>query len=208
MVNKSTSFDFGHNKQDSFFEFENNRQDNLEHWGNSTEQHDQPNNSELVYITCSQVTKLVRNITDTVKKAWPMPTAPPPNSGSNAGSPQRAQRQANTQRGGIPWLNVEKMSATPKEARIMDYQLPDDPANGGRKFNDIVLKLYYNGAMFLWGLKFTSPHYSNLYSWFGSEFDNWKEKRFLLGTEVREFDGRVFAHTEPLPQQTTGKTRK
>ena len=134
-----------------------------------------------------------------------MAQLPAPNqqtsTGKNGGG--RKPSSSGGTRQGIPFLKVEQMTAEPKKAKIMDLQIPPDPPAGQRKFNDIVLKIYYNGTVWLWGLKASSPHYAGLTAMFGGDSDNWIDQEFLLGTETREFDGRTFAHVEP-----TAKTQE
>lgn len=136
-----------------------------------------------------------------------MAQAPAPSQNQSSSSGGRTSKPSGNARSGIPFLKVELMSATPKKAKIMDYQIPDPPANGQRQFNDVVLKVFYNGSLFLWGLKSSSPHYANLFQWFGNDLDDWRDKEFMLGTETREFDGRVFAHTEPIAVASGGRKK-
>lgn len=151
---------------------------------------------------------VISNFNSTREELRNMAQAPAPTSGGgNRQTANNNRSGSGRQQTGIPFLKLDLMSREPREARIMDYQIVEDRQNGQRKFNDIILKLYYNGSMYLWGLKFDSQLYSNLFQWFGSELDDWKEKRFLLGADVREFDGKLTTHMEPMPAGT-GRSKK
>ena len=129
-------------------------------------------------------------------------------SGRGGRAGQSFNNSGGRQRAGLPYLKIENVSQDFKKAKIMATQVVPDRTDGSRKFSDIQIKIYYNGQIYLWGLKFTHPVYGALLDFFGSDTDHWQDQEFMLGLELDEFSGRPNLRVAPVDKPVTTGRKK
>ena len=110
---------------------------------------------------------------------------------------ESAQQRNRKSTSGITWLNVQDLSATPKEAKILAVNYNKNGRFGAR----VELKLAIDGQIKYWGVPplkdGKSPNYELLTSRFGLEENEWIDQRILLYAEPHKFyDGQFFVRVD------------
>lgn len=107
-----------------------------------------------------------------------------------------------SQRAGLPYLKAENLTFEKKPAKVLAVKINEA---GKNKFSDVVLKVMYSGALYLFGLKISNPNYAILLDCWGPNDKTWIDKEFLVFLEQDEFDNRNWVRIE-VPK--SGKARQ
>lgn len=117
------------------------------------------------------------------------------NIAGNGGGGARPQGQR--QRGGLPFLKAENVTAEKRVAKILGTKQGEDQRGKGK----VSLKIAFAGNTYLWDLRLNNPNLATLVGLFGQHEEQWVGEQFLLGLQEDEFTNvswpTVFASEEP-----------
>jgi hypothetical protein len=120
-------------------------------------------------------------------------TIPTSSGGSTQGGQSRGKQQGlQYARWDSPWLSFDK-----KEARVIDVKV-NIPVEGKQQFSDVVMKFACDGVPRLWGFKAGTPELEKLTAAWGSNENDWPEKKFFIYLEEDMFDGKRYVRAEPI----------
>lgn len=168
------SFDFGHNRVDDADPWGDRSRADKNGEGSRTLT-DSSALSELQEITCSQVLKMVRQTTDTVRKAYRMPPKPTSNS---KGRGNTAPAPAASEGGGdfAPFLKINNLikSKVLKIGQKFSMSVTGAREAGKDNFSDVFVDVKIGKNEYTWGLTADKKAYAALYERFGGNLDKWR----------------------------------
>lgn len=116
-------------------------------------------------------------------------------SGGNGASASNRSNQA----GGLPWLKAENVVSEPRAASILAARAEDDRWGN----NSVVVKLRYDGKLYLWQPNVKNPCFDSLIDILGGDESKWAGNEVLIFCEQDQVTDRYY-----LRVKAATKTRK
>jgi hypothetical protein len=127
-----------------------------------------------------------------VEEEYSMLPSPTTTANQNqGGAGRRNQQRQNT---GYEYITLKDLNHNKKLTKVIDVRQNESQAQN--RFNDIILKVAFDGRTRLYGLKTSNPVFKTLFDAWGGNENDWVDHEFYLYTEQDDFTGREFARAE------------
>ena len=103
-------------------------------------------------------------------------------------STTRGGKRAPRARDGHDFLKADDLSTDPKTAKILAVRV--QPDNFNPKVNVVMCKVTLDGHIKMWPIRLNNPNLEVLQNAFGTNENDWLDKKIQLSVEEDEFDGR------------------
>lgn len=146
----------------------------------------------------AMITQTVKEMNETMIPKYQGETTNEPASTSTGG-----RRSTTKKRDGFDFLKTDDLSKDAKTAKILACRVQPDNFNKSQKV--VMVKLSLDGQIKMWPIRLNNPSLEVLSGAFGSDENDWVDKKIGLFVTEDEFDGRRFIAVEPAREEKKNK---
>lgn len=170
---------------------------NPHEWGEEDNYQRQVAHPKITDI-CKGVQRRILELTNYVKEFEMLP--------DNMGeAPSRGKRSTAK----VPYIGVEDLDTTPREAKILAVRANPNGRYGGQ----VIVKIAIAGKAMMWGVSLKNPNYDLLLKKFGRGENDWINQKIYLHNELDDFSENYnirvsFGEDDSQSTRTTTRRRQ